>query len=354
MARIYKRGKIWWLDKGRRNGRRYQQSLKTTSKKIAEEALQAYIRRQAVGDEDVLKEATFSEFAEIYMHLRKGQLAESTMERNFNALKKLNPFFGKMSLQTITYEDIEYYKADRMDCDGDKVRQIRPSTVNKELGLLRAMLGMAVELGYLRTHPKVQKFPEDVTEPRFLQTHEAARLISSASGQIRTFIITALNTGLRRGELFALKWEDVRFEQRQIIIAKAKGRRFGALPINDQLFEALTTHPRHKNSEYVFHSPDGTPYTAKRHSEMRLRLWKACDKADLPRIRFHDLRHSFVSNLVIAGIDLRQVQELARHKDIKTTMRYAHLTPGRGMHAVSKLIWESETEDQAESAWDAA
>ena len=86
MARIYKRGKTWWLDKGRRNGRRYQQSLRTTSKKIAEEALQAYIRRLAIGDEDFLKEAPFSEFAEIYMHLRKGQLAESTTERNHATL----------------------------------------------------------------------------------------------------------------------------------------------------------------------------------------------------------------------------------------------------------------------------
>ena len=343
MARIYKRGKTWWLDKGRRNGRRYQQSLRTTSKKIAEEALQAYIRRQALGDEDLLKQATFSEFADIYMHLRKGQHAESTRDRYVHSLKKLKPFFGNMSLQAITYEDIEYYKADRLE-------YIKPSTLNGEIGLLRTILGAAVELGYLRTHPKVQKFSDILTEPRFLQAHEAAQLISSATGQIRTFIITALNTGLRRSELFALKWEDVRFKQRQIIIEKSKGKRFGALPMNNHLFETLTTHPRHKNSGYVFYNADGEPFTTKRHKSLKGKLFKACDQAGLPPIRFHDLRHSFISNLVIAGVDLRQVQELARHKNITTTMRYAHLAPGRGMDAVERLSWESEPE----TAWEAA
>lgn len=348
MARIFKRNKTWWIDYGRVNGTRQRESLNTGSKKTADEALALYERKRALGEDYALKEATFEEFSELYMRLKKGQKAESTRERDFNSLKKLNPFFGEMPLTSITLEDIETYKADRIDTylDDDETKQIKPSTVNKELSLLRAMLGTAVELGYLRTHPKVKKYSEAETEPRFLQQSEAARLISAATGQIRTLIITALNTGLRRGEMFALRWEDVRLPQRQILVAKAKGKRFGALPMNDMLHQALSEHPHHAESEYVFHQPDGTPFETKRYSRARTDFWKACDDAGLPRIRFHDLRHTFVSNLVIAGVDLRQVQELARHRDIKTTMRYAHLAPGRGMEAVSKLNWGLDNDEE--------
>lgn len=349
MARIYKRGRTWWIDYGVAGGFRRRESLHTRKKEIAQEALAVYERRAALGEEDArgaVKQATFAEFADLYMELKAGAKAASTIRRNVEVLKHLVPHFGRKLLNHITREDIAGYTAARR-------RVIAPTTVNTELSLFRAILNAAIEWNYLGENPaKGVMLPEEEKEPVFLQPHEVGVLLEAARGQMRSFIVTAVSTGFRRGELFDLTWKDVRFDQRQVLVPRAKGRRFRAIPMNDLLYETLRDHPHHRKSPYVFHNPDGSPW-----HDVRGSFYAALERAGLPRIRFHDLRHTFVSNLVIAGVDLRQVQELAGHRDIRTTMRYAHLAPGRGLEAVQRLVWDSpppvhtppeETDDETE------
>ena len=145
-------------------------------------------------------------------------------------------------------------------------------------------------------------------------------------------IVLGMNTGLRKGELFNLRWSDLDFETKQITVRKAKGRRFRSVPMNRSASEILLTHPRHKISAHIFHNPDGSPW-----KDIQGSFNAALARAGLPRIRIHDLRHSFVSNLVMAGVDLRTVQELAGHRSISTTIKYAHLAPRRLSAAVEEL-----------------
>jgi site-specific recombinase XerD len=118
-------------------------------------------------------------------------------------------------------------------------------------------------------------------------------------------------------------------------VRRSKGKRFRVIPLNDLVLQALREHPRHITSQTVFHNPDGSYW-----KDVRGGFNATLTKAGLPRIRIHDMRHSFVSNLVMAGEDLRTVQELAGHRSITTTMNYAHLAPGRLKNSVAKLKWK--------------
>ena len=153
---------------------------------------------------------------------------------------------------------------------------------------------------------------------------------------MRTFIVTALNTGLRKGELFALTWKDIDFEREELRVRRSKGKRFRVIPLNDLVLQALREHPRHISSQTVFHNPDGSYW-----KDIRGGFNATLTKAGLPRIRIHDLRHSFASQLVSAGKPLPAVQQLLGHADLRTTMRYAHLVPD-GMADVVAVLDEED------------
>jgi len=176
----------------------------------------------------------------------------------------------------------------------------------------------------------------DEKEHQFLTPDEGRTLIDAAQGQIRSFIITGLNTGMRKGELFRLEWQDVDLVRQELRVRMTKARRFRVIPMNDLLTQTLQRHPHHISKSYVFHNPNGSHW-----KDIRGSFNTALKRVGLPRIRIHDLRHTFISNLVMAGVDLRTVQELAGHANIQTTMKYAHLAPGRLKQSVEKLQWYS-------------
>jgi len=122
-----------------------------------------------------------------------------------------------------------------------------------------------------------------------------------------------------------------------ITIAKSKGKRFSVLPMTNDLHQALAEHPRHSKSPFVFHRKDGSPF-----KEVCTAFKFALEQAGLPSMRIHDLRHSFVTNLFLAEpvIDVRRIQELARHKDVRTTMNYAHVWQEFLREAIDRLRWE--------------
>jgi len=213
---------------------------------------------------------------------------------------------------------------------------VSKSTVNRELDLLKSLFARAVEWGYLRVNPtrRVKKYSLETEEQKFLSPAEGAQLVAACNGQYKTFVTLGLNSGLRRGEMFALRWEDLDFEKREVHVRRSKGKRFRVVPMNRELYDALRKHPRHIKSRYVFHRSDGSPW-----ADVRTAFRLALERCGMEGLRVHDLRHSFISNLVAAGVDLRQVQELAGHRDIRTTMKYAHLRPNQLRDSVEKLRW---------------
>jgi integrase len=330
---VHKKGNRWVADfyLGGRNGRRVRRSAPT--RKLAE-AVESDAKLRELRSElgaDEIKSIGLKGFIKHYKELHSPTKTPTSRTRDIYTFKHILRIFGDPPLTRIRRENVERYAASRS-------KTVSKSTVNRELDLLKSLFNRAVEWGYLKTSPAVgvKRYKLDEQEPCFLTSTEGRALMDVATGQMRTFLVTALNTGLRKGELFALKWKDIDFEREELRVRRSKGKRFRVIPLNDLALQTLREHPRHISSLIVFHNPDGSCW-----KDVRGSFNATLTKAGLPRIRIHDLRHSFISNLVMAGEDLRTVQELAGHRSITTTMRYAHLAPGRLKDSVTKLKWEA-------------
>jgi integrase len=161
---------------------------------------------------------------------------------------------------------------------------------------------------------------------------------------IKPLVLLALNTGLRRGDLFDLKWDHVDLGRRQIrkVIAKTSHARRKAgrkpehavLPLSSEAHAILSQCKRQSSSEYVFASPR----TGGRLDNIRKAFVAVMDDAKIAGFRFHDLRHTFASRLVMAGVDINTVRELMTHSDIKMTLVYAHLSPDHKAAALERAF----------------
>jgi integrase len=248
------------------------------------------------------------------------------------------------------------------------------STVNRDLNVLRGALSRAVEWGLLPVHPlaKVKASKTDRSgQVRYLTAAEEKRLLAALTARddkrraertranqwrrARTYrrwpeygtftdhvtplVTTALHTGLRRGELFQLRWSDVDLTAARLTVQGdgAKSGQTRHIPLNVTAATTLTTwreimKPKDADT-IVFPGTDGAPL------EDIKKAWAALLKAaKIADFRFHDCRHHFASKLVMAGVDLNTVRELLGHSDFKMTLRYAHLAPEHKAAAVAKLV----------------
>jgi integrase len=150
-------------------------------------------------------------------------------------------------------------------------------------------------------------------------------------------VLLAMNTGLRRGELFNLTWANVNLRKNQLTVAGegAKSGKTRHIPLNKEALAVLTRWQQSTKATQglVFPSENGQPF------ESIKKGWHALlNKAGIEGFRFHDLRHHFASKLVMAGVDLNTVRELLGHSDYAMTLRYAHLAPEHKQDAVERLM----------------
>jgi len=203
------------------------------------------------------------------------------------------------------------------------------------------MVKKATEWKLVRTNPlqglRYLRVPKRIE--RILLQEEESRLLESC-GRVRSrflkpLVILALNTGMRRGELLSLEWSQVDLENRGMRIVNAKsssGERL--IPMNATVYAVLTDLGGKRTSELVFPSNrrDG-----ERILDLKKGFKKAVMLAAIPKIRFHDMRHTFATRLVRSGADLITVQQLLGHAKITMTARYAHSMADDKIAAVSKL-----------------
>jgi len=185
--------------------------------------------------------------------------------------------------------------------------------------------------------------------PTFLILEQIDRLLDACDDPLLyRFVLLGAYTGMRRSEIEELKWSDVDFERAEIRVqGNTKNNDYRIVPMADPVKEVLK-EAQTPFQEHVLVRPDGRPCR-----RMEDPFARALERADLPKIRLHDLRHSFASNLVSNGTPLNVVQELLGHKDIKTTMVYAHLAPNAKRAAVDSLAQrrkEPGQEDEREPA----
>ena len=248
----------------------------------------------------------------------------------------LIPAFGEARLEDIGPAAIERYKARKLAAG------LSPKTVNNHLAVLRKALGIAVEWGHLPSAPKIKALKVPPPTFDFLDVEEADRLVDAADGEWAAMIRAGLATGLRMGELRAVRWEDVDLRARQVHVRQAvacdlvgspKSNRARQVPLCGSVRRVLQRQ-RHLRGELVFCADDGRMLTV---AECYTGLRRACRRAGMRRVGWHVLRHSFASHLVMAGVPLKAVQELLGHSTIEMTLRYAHLSPEVTRQAVEVL-----------------
>ena len=186
----------------------------------------------------------------------------------------------------------------------------------------------------LKSIRRVKLLPENNRRLRYLSQEECKALLDASDAHLKPIVTTALNTGCRRGEILSLRWDtNIDLKHGFILLDRTKNGDRREIPINGTLKSVFQSLPRRLDIPYVFFdSSSGKPY-----KDVKKSFSTACRKGGIKDFRFHDLRHTFASHLIMAGVDITTVKELLGHKDIKMTLRYAHLAPSHKVKAVDIL-----------------
>jgi integrase len=317
----------WYIDY-RINGKRFKKRI-GPNKKLAEQVLMDIKVKKAKGEYlgvHEVKKIAFTDFLQEYLAWARVNKAQKTYELNRFCGDRLRELFTG-HLAGLTAKQAEGYKVLRR-------ADVSPATVNRELALLKHMCTKAVEWGYLKSNPlkSVKFLKEPPGRLRYLTPAEMDALLVVCPLHLRPIVVTALHTGMRKSEILGLRWQDLDFTAKTITVRRTKNNDPKVIPMNQTLAAELPRLPRHVQSVYVFCNPQGKPY-----DEVKRSFHTACRRAGLQDVRFHDLRHTFASYLVMNNVNLKTVQHLLGHKDIRMTLRYAHLSREHLQAAVGTL-----------------
>ena len=324
---LYKRDSVWWIDI-RYQGKRIRKSCETSDRRLAQAIfgkLTAQIIEGKFFDKLEESERTFGEMMDRYMTEHSITKAPMTHRRNRQFLLHLLPFFEPKTkcLAEVSPSLLAQYKTLR------RKEGAAPATINKELGMVRHAFNLARrEWEWCRENP-MEKVSMEVCHnqiDRWLTVEEEKRLMASARPWLQAIIIFALNTGMRRGEILALRWRDVDLSRGILTVMKSKNYERRTLPLNSSVFSLLIEKDGALDApgDLVFKTSNKTHITLRNLSRA---FQKTRDRAGIPGFRFHDLRHTFATRLVQKGVDLYKVQRLLGHKSPTTTQRYAHHCP---------------------------
>jgi integrase len=361
---VYQRNGTWWIDFYYQD-KRHRQKIGTT-KKGAETALNQIKVKIAAGEyvpqEELKRQEALKPKPVIFENFAIQEfLPWSQMEHSANHHDRLRlvisthlvPYFKDRSLEEITVKMIEDYKRLRRRKPykrGRKNRTISEATVNRELCAIKVILRKAEEWDKIDQSPAraVKTFKETPTSPRLLETEEVVRFLDAVPDRLKALISCTVYAGLRKAELFRLRWEDINWKTNELKIASRRGEhtknyQSRRVPMNDALVEALRRHPRTLKSPYVFCNYEAQPYR-----DIRVALDSASKVAMIEgRVRLHQLRHTFCSHALMQGIDPRTVQKWMGHRDLKTTLRYAHVSPDHERAAIQRLNYQETVGDKA-------
>ncbi len=320
---LYRRGQAWWMC-FTYNGKQLRRPTETSDKKLAEKIFRKVMTQIAEGkwfDKQPGADKTVRELLEKYLREHSARnKTPKTHERDEGLAKIINRYFGDYQLSVLSPKDIADYKVKRRD-EGRA-----PGTVNRELCLLSHAFNLAIkEWEWVDFNPVARVSRERVNNQveRWLTFEEQNKLLAVSPQWLREIIIFAVNTGWRRSEIIGLTWDKVDLFQKKLTILEQKNKGKDTQPFNEQVLEVLKARYKVRSikSNIVFYNSGGTAWDGRNV----LRAFTAAVKdAEIAHCRFHDLRHTFATRLVQAGVDLYKVQKLMRHKSPIMTQRYAH------------------------------
>ncbi len=326
-----------------------RESSNSKKLKVAENLLKIRHAEVVKGEHEKIAKITNSTFYE----LAKDYLNHCKHQKDYNnklsIVKMLKQEFGDIPLNSFTIKNIENYQTGMLDAE------LSETTVNRKVAVLKHMFTKASEWKMTteevaKTVHSVKMYKLDNDRIRFLSDEEIQDLLK-ACDYVRTFkdgktetqkqehlkpiLLFALNTGCRKEEILSLKWKQVDMKNSLISLDKTKNGEKRHISINEALKELLVgvEGKKHMNSTWVFHDQS----TGKRFTDVTHSFKTAKKRAGIEDFRFHDLRHTFASHLVLSGVNIFTVSKLLGHKSVKMTMRYAHLDGKHFSNAVNTL-----------------
>jgi len=286
---VYKKDNRWYIDYYLPNGKRKRETVTIPGVDPAhinrQDALKALSIRKgemAQGKFNIAqskKPILFDKLAEEYLEYSKEN--KRAWQRDLYSIKQLLFHFRGKTINQITPWLIEKYKSER-------TKEVKRSTVNRELDTLRNMLNKAVDWRMIDASPYkgVKHFRVNNTNLRILSEEEFSMLYKSSSSNIKPILLAAISTGMRLGEILSLKWQDVYLNEGYILVRDSKNYESRTIPINPTLLNTLIKLQSNRKSEFVFEGRK----TIKR-------AWtNALSKSKIQHCRFHDLRHFSFSN----------------------------------------------------------
>jgi integrase len=263
--------------------------------------------------------------------LTYAQANKRSWRRDEVSIRILTAVFGGKLLTEISPDAIERYKASRMASTSARGGPPRPATINRELACLKTMFNLAAK-GILHlpggVPPEnpiraVKFLDEKNIRDRVLSAEEFQRMVDASPDYLKPVLICAYYTGMRKGEILRLTWDRVDLKAgfirlKDMDTKTGQGR---SIPIGRELLEALQHLP-------IVLDPQGTrmPYVFTRHGQPIKSMWDAfasiCRRLGLGDFRFHDLRHTAVTNLRRSGVDALTAMKITGHKTMAAFKRY--------------------------------
>jgi integrase len=320
---LYKRDLVWWMS-FTHNGKQLRRSTETEDKKLAIrifDKLKGEIAEGKWFEKLPGEDYTFGELMDKYMvEYSAVNKAASSHKRDKSLAAHLIKVFGNDYLLDIKPAMVSDYKVQRRD------ESASPRTINYELNLMSHAFNIAIrEWEWIENNPVIKVKKERVrnTIERWLTLDEERNLLFTSPKWLQEIIVFAINTGFRRSEILDLKWSQIDFDRRTIIISEQKNRCVDTLPLNKKAMVALRERQKQRlpGCDLVFPSNNGSRMI---NRNLFRAFNSAAGRANVIKFRFHDLRHTFATRLVQAGVGIYEVQKLGRWKNNSMVMRYAH------------------------------
>ena len=323
-------------------------STKTKLKSKANTYLLTYKRQYDYGNENINHHSNvyLSELRDEVNGYISIHLTPASIQIYNKVFKNLFAIIGNKRLKLITSNDIENYKATRLN-------DVKKATVNIEIRTLKAIFNLAVKLNFIQHSPVkyIKQFSLPQKERLSFNEAELKILLSAIEDVgLKNIVLFALYTGCRISEILNVQWKDINFRHRTLTIKnkndfKTKSGKNRTIPISDNLFNLLKTIlklstsnniiPLNTPDDYIFKNRWNYKYNRSTIAENFKRYIR---KANLnERFHFHCLRHTFITQLIKKGVNLNYVKEIAGHSVIQTTMSYIYIVTDDLRQAMDKI-----------------
>jgi len=313
----------WYVEVPKPGGGKFKRSIGKVglvTKSVARQVENEIKKKIKLGQFDMIQAdiPTLNEIKDEYLTYVRDVKKKRSWKRDEELLRPLSKLFGNKRLSDISTKDLEDFKLMRLN-------EVSPATVNRSLSVLRHLFNLAKRWKkfYGDNPVSIVGMLEELNQvERILSAEEQSRLLDSSIGYLRPIITTALNTGMRRGEILTLKWSDVDLDMNMITInqTNTKSKKSRKVYINSVLKRLfLELRLKSAGNEYVFLNDKGN-----RLKEIKNGYNSACRRAGIDGLRFHDLRHTAATRMIESGANIVAVSKILGHSDIKTTMRYTH------------------------------